>query len=128
VTRNLLASLALAVASLVAGLGLLEWLAARAESDLPEWLARRNPLSDTGIEVPDPDLFWRYRPNLDLIETYPPEGDRQAAPVRVRTNAFGLRDRDRARAKPPGVDELARVLRPRIPASAASARIVTPNP
>jgi hypothetical protein len=103
VTRNLLASLALAVASLVAGLGLLEWLAARAGSDLPEWLARRNPLSDTGIEVPDPDLFWRYRPNADLIATYPPEGGRQAEPVRVRTNAFGLRDRDRTREKPPGV-------------------------
>jgi len=103
VTRNLLASLALALGSLVAFLGLLELFAARAESDLPEWLARRNPLSGTGIEVPDPDLFWRYRPNQDLIASYPVEGGLQAPPVRVRTNAFGLRDRDRTREKPPGV-------------------------
>ena len=102
-TRNLLASLALAVGSLVAFLGLLELFAARAESDLPEWLARRNPLSDTGIEVPDPDLVWRYRPNQDLVASYPPEGKREVPPVRVRTNAFGLRDRDRTREKPPGV-------------------------
>ena len=102
-TRNLLASLALAVGSLVAALGLLELLAARSASDLPAWLARRNPLSDTGIEVPDPDLFWRYRPNQDLIASYPVEGKLRAKPIRVRTNAFGLRDRERTREKPPGV-------------------------
>ena len=101
--RNLLASLALALGSLVAFLGLLELFAARAQSDLPEWLARRNPLADSGIDVPDPDLFWRYRPNQSLIGSYPLEGTHQAKPIRVKTNAFGLRDRERTRSKPPGV-------------------------
>jgi hypothetical protein len=103
VKRNLLASLALAVGSLVAFLGLLELLAARAESELPEWLLERNPLSGSGIDVPDPDLFWRYRPNVDMVGSYPVEGLLQAPPSRFKTNAFGLRDRERTREKPPGV-------------------------
>jgi hypothetical protein len=103
VKRNLLGSLALAVGSLVVFLGLLELFAARAESELPEWLSRRNPLTDTGIDVPDPDLFWRYRANADLLGSYPLEGTHQPNPIRVTTNAFGLRDRKRTREKPPGV-------------------------
>lgn len=91
--RNALAVLALAVGSLAVFLGLLELFAWRAQSDVPERLARSNKLAVSGLDEPDPDLFWRYRPHQDL----------QWKDIRVRTNAFGLRDRERAREKPPGV-------------------------
>ena len=91
--RNALAGLALAVGSLVCFLGLLELFAWRAQSDVPERLAGSNKLAVSGLDEPDPDLFWRYRPHQDL----------QWKAIRVRTNAFGLRDRERTRVKPPGV-------------------------
>ena len=74
-------------------LGLLEAFAWREQADVPERLARSNKLAVSGLDEPDPDLFWRYRPHQDL----------QWKAIRVRTNAFGLRDRERSREKPPGV-------------------------
>src|SRR5262245_5960375 len=91
--RSALAKLALALGSLVIFFGLLELLAKHAQSDVPERLARSNKLAVSGLDVSDPDLFWRYRPHQDL----------QWKAIRVRTNAFGLRDRERSVAKPPGV-------------------------
>ncbi len=91
--RNALAGFALAVGSLAVFLGLLELFAYRAQSDVPERLARSNKLAVSGLDESDPDLFWRYRPHRDL----------QWKTIRVRTNAFGLRDRERSREKPPGV-------------------------
>jgi hypothetical protein len=91
--RSALAGLALAAGSLVLCFGLLEWFAWRAQGDVPERLARSNKLAVSGLDESDPDLFWRYRPHQDL----------QWKAIRVRTNAFGLRDRERTREKPPGV-------------------------
>ena len=91
--RGLLARLALALGSLAFFLALLELFAWHAQSDVPERLARANQLAVSGLDEPDPDLFWRYRPHQDL----------QWKAIRVRTNAFGLRDRERSREKPPGV-------------------------
>ena len=91
--RSALAALALVASSLVFFLGLLELFAYRAQSEIPERLARSNKLAVSGLDETDPELFWRYRPHQDL----------QWKSIRVRTNAFGLRDRERAREKPPGV-------------------------
>ena len=91
--RGALAALALAVGSLVVFLGVLELIAWRLQADVPERLSRANKLAVSGLDVSDPELFWRYRPHQDL----------QWNTIRVRTNAFGLRDRERAREKPPGV-------------------------
>ena len=91
--RNALAGIALAAVSLVGFFGLLELLARRANSEVPERLARPDALGMARLEQRDPDVFWRYRPNQDL----------QWQQIRVQTNAFGLRDRPRTREKPPGV-------------------------
>jgi hypothetical protein len=91
--RRALAAIALAAGSLVVCFGLLEAIAWRLQAEVPERLARSNKLAVSGLDESDPDLFWRYRPHQDL----------QWKAIRVRTNAFGLRDRERAREKPPGV-------------------------
>jgi hypothetical protein len=91
--RNALVGFALAAGSLAVFLGLLELFARRANSEVPERLARADALGMARLEERDPDLFWRYRPNQQF----------QAGEMRVQTNQFGLRDRPRARQKPPGV-------------------------
>ncbi len=91
--RNMLAGLALAAGSLVFFLGLLELFAYRANSEIPERLARADALGMVRLEQRDPDVFWRYRPNQDFLWQK----------IHVRTNDFGLRDRVRTRKKPPGV-------------------------
>ena len=91
--RNLLAGFALAAGSLVFFLGLLELFAIRANSEVPERLARAGALDMGRLEQRDPEIFWRYRPNQDL----------QTQKIQVRTNDFGLRDRVRTREKPRGV-------------------------
>jgi hypothetical protein len=79
--RNVLGGLALAAGSLVFFLGLLELLAYRANSEIPERLARADALGMAPLEQPDPDVFWRYRPNQTSVA----EGPRD----------FGLRDQAR---------------------------------
>jgi hypothetical protein len=101
--RRALATAALALGSLALAAALLELLASRAESELPEWLGRSNPVTDTGIELPDPDLFWRYRANQSLVKSYHGDPSLEGRSIHVRTNGFGLRDRSRTREKPPGV-------------------------
>jgi hypothetical protein len=91
--RNLLLAVALAAGSLAFFLGVLEFFAARANSEVPERLVRADALGMARIEQRDPELFWRYRPNQEL----------RKGKILVRTNGFGLRDRDRTREKPPGV-------------------------
>lgn len=91
--RNLLVGLVLAAGSLVFFLGLLELFAHRANSEIPERLARADALGMAQLEQRDPELFWRYRPNQDV----------PWQKIRVRTNDFGLRDRIRTREKPGGV-------------------------
>ena len=92
-SRNLLAGFALAAGSLAFFLGILELLAAHANSEIPERLARPDALAMVRLEERDPELFWRYRPNLDV----------QEQKFHVTTNEFGLRDRVRTRDKPRGV-------------------------
>jgi hypothetical protein len=91
--RNALAGFALAAGSLAVCFGLLELFARRASSEIPERLVRADAMGMGRLEVRDPDLFWRYRPNQDL----------ESGGMRVQTNAFGLRDRPRSREKPPGL-------------------------
>ncbi len=91
--RNALAGFALAAGSLAVFLGLLELFAHRANSEVPERLARADAMGLARLEQRDPELFWRYRPNQDF----------EAGEMRVQTNEFGLRDRPRTRQKPPGV-------------------------
>jgi hypothetical protein len=91
--RNALAGIALAAVSLIGFFGVAELLARRANSEIPERLARADALGMARLEQRDPDVFWRYRPNQDV----------QWQQIRVQTNAFGLRDRPRTREKPPGV-------------------------
>jgi len=91
--RNVLAGFALAAGSLVFFLGLLELFAHRANSEVPERLARADALGLARLEQRDPEIFWRYRPNQDF----------QWQEIRVQTNDFGLRDRVRTREKPRGV-------------------------
>jgi hypothetical protein len=91
--RNALAGFALAAGSLAVFLGLLELLADRANSEVPERLARADAMGMAFLAERDPDLFWRYRPNQDF----------EAGEMRVQTNQFGLRDRPRTREKPAGV-------------------------
>ena len=91
--RNALAGFALAAGSLVVFLGLLELFAHRANSEVPERLARADAMGMARLEQRDPEIFWRYRPNQDF----------EWQKIRVQTNAFGLRDRARTREKPPGV-------------------------
>ena len=91
--RNLLAGLALAAGSLALFLGLAELLAQRANSEIPDLLARSDALGMAKLEQRDPELFWRYRPNQDFVWQE----------IHVKTNDFGLRDRVRTREKPRGV-------------------------